>query len=240
MRRAKGDGPPDMGRFWDARAREDAFFFVDDHLGYGNPDVQRLWAQGRDALQIIFDALEVAPAPTDTVLDLGCGLGRLSRELARRAQRVIAVDVSGEMLERARELNSDLGNVTWLQGDGTSLGGIEDAAVDACVSHVVFQHIPDPEITYGYVREIGRVLRPGGWAAFQVSNDPGIHRPHGGLRRTARKLAGREPRGRRHAAWVGSAVDLDALGSAAADGAMRIERTVNEGTQYCLVLTRRG
>ena len=56
-------------------------------------------------------------------------------------------------------------------------------SVDGCFSHVVFQHIPDPPITLNYVREMGRVLRPGGWALFQVSNDPTIHQPPGGRAR---------------------------------------------------------
>lgn len=76
------------------------------------------------------------------------------------------------MLERARALHAQLTNVKWIHGDGESLSGIADASVDAVFSHVVFQHIPDPRITLGYVREMGRVLRPGGWTAFQVSTDP--------------------------------------------------------------------
>ena len=94
---------------------------------------------------------------------------------------VLALDISPEMLERARELNPDANNVEWLLGDGTSLAGVQDASVDACVSQVVLQHVPDSAITLGYVREIGRVLKPGGWAAIQVSNDAEAHRrraPH--------------------------------------------------------------
>jgi SAM-dependent methyltransferase len=101
---------------------------------------------------------------------------------------------------------------------------------------VVFQHIPDPEVTLGYVREMGRVLRPGGWAAFQVSNDPDVHRP---------RAAGpprpwqRRPQGQSHPAWLGSAVELQSLRAAARDGGMAVEAVSGEGTQFCLVLTRR-
>jgi ubiquinone/menaquinone biosynthesis C-methylase UbiE len=88
---------------------------------------------------------------------------------------VIALDVSQEMLARARELNAQVQNVEWIHGDGRTLAPIGDGAVDGCFSHVVFQHLPDPEMTLGYVREMGRVLRPGGWAAFRGvdrSRDP--------------------------------------------------------------------
>jgi SAM-dependent methyltransferase len=230
-----------MGDFWDERAREDAFFFVDDRLEYRNPDEQRFWDQGREALEIIFATLGVAPGAGDVVLDVGCGLGRLTRELASRARAVVALDVSAEMLERARSLNAGLDNVRWVQGDGTTLAGIDDASVDAVVSHVVFQHLPDPEITYGYVREMGRVLRPGGWAAFQVSNDPAVHAARAtGVLDRARSTLGRAPKGRDAAAWLGSAVDLDRLRDTADAGGMAVEHVENEGTQYCLVLARRG
>jgi hypothetical protein len=84
------------------------------------------------------------------------------------------------------------------------------------------------------------VLRPGGIAGFQVSNDQAVHRARTGLRDRLRSLVGRAPRGQSHRAWLGSAVDLDDLRAAALDGGMTVERVVGEGTQYCLVRTRRG
>jgi SAM-dependent methyltransferase len=232
-----------MERFWDERAREDAFFFVDDRLEYGRPDVERFFRDGEKALDDILGHLGAAIEPDDVVVEIGCGLGRITRAIAARARRVTALDVSAEMLSRARDLNVELDNVEWLHGDGRSLAPIPDACATACFSHVVFQHVPDPAITLSYVREMGRVLRSGGWAAFQISNDPSIHRPRGGLagvRRRALALVGRAPRGQRDPAWLGSAVDLSDLRAAAADGGTTVERVVNEGTQFCLVLLRKG
>jgi SAM-dependent methyltransferase len=139
------------------------------------------------------------------------------------------------MLRRARELNA-LANVEWLPCDGRSLTGVAGASADGFFSHVVFQHVPDPAVTLGYVGEIGRVLRPGGWAAFQVSDDPAVHRPRRPtLRGRLRAAAGRAPRGSDHPAWLGSAVDLDALRATAEASGMTVERVVGEGTQFCLV-----
>jgi SAM-dependent methyltransferase len=230
-----------MQRFWDERAREDAFFFVDNRLEYRSPDVERFWSEGESDLAQLLDLAGASIEPGDTVVDIGCGLGRLSRALAGKAASVLAIDVSEEMLERAQTLNAELGNVRWVHGDGTSLAGIDDAAADACISHVVFQHIPDPAITLGYVREMGRVLKPGGWSAFQISNDPGIHQPDAdGARGKVARLLGRRPRGLDEAPWIGSSVDLDDLRTAAADGGLAVERVEGEGTQYCIVLLRRS
>ena len=230
-------------RFWDERAREDAFFFVDTRLPYRGGEHERFWSGGEEVVSRMLEMLGVELEPTDVVVDIGCGIGRLTRALAARAAEVLALDVSSEMLARAQQLNAQLGNVHWLHGDGTTLAPIADSSVDACFSHVVFNHIPDPAITLGYVREMGRVLRPGGWSAFQVSNDPGAeaHAPSGGatVRHRIAALAGRAPRGYDDPAWLGSAVDLDDLRRVASVAGLAVERVEAPGTFFCTILVRR-
>ena len=234
-------GPVDgteIKEFWNARAREDAFYFVDTRQPYRAPDPDRFW-DAEPLLDYLLGGLGVELRQTDTVLEIGCGLGRMTRVLAARAEDVIALDISDEMLRRACELNPDLGNVQWKLGDGVSLAGIADASVDACVSVVVFQHLPDPAFALRYVREVGRVSLPGAWAAIQVSNDPEAHRPRGGLWGPLRALLGLGPRGQRHPAWLGSAVELPELAAAARDGGLDMEKVWGEGSQYCQVLLRK-
>jgi SAM-dependent methyltransferase len=227
-------------RFWDRRARENPFFFIDDRLDYNDPDLDRFWERGEEALEGLLSLLGARLRPTDTVLEIGCGVGRMTRPLAAQVERVLALDISSQMLARARGLSPGLENVSWVLGDGETLSGIEPGSVDACLSWVVFQHIPDPEITLGYIDEIGRVLKHGGWAAIQVSNDPAAHhwprraRVWSGIR----GLLGRSPRGRANRAWLGSAVDLEELTQRAAAAGAPVAETYGEGTQYCLVLLR--
>jgi len=232
-----------MRDYWDARADENPFYFVDNRLAYAEPDAERFWAGGRELLDLILEQLGVRIESGDEIVEIGCGVGRMTRPLAAAAASVRALDVSGRMLALARELNPDLANVEWILGDGRSLAPIADASADVCFSHVVFQHIPDPEITLGYVREMGRALRTRGWAAFQVSNAPEIHvRPSAAARARTwlRSVGGRSPRGQSHPAWRGSAVDLDRLGQVAADAGLEVERVVGAGTQFCLLLLRAG
>ena len=155
----------------------------------------------------------------------GAGAGRLAEDAGARP--------------RAQPRAS--ANVEWVLGDGRTLAPIADASVDGCFSHVVFQHLPDPAIALGYVHEMGRVLRPGGWAAFQVSDAPEIHRRPPLARRARALLAaarGRGPRGQGHRAWRGSAVDLGRLRAVAAEAGLAVERTVGAGTQFCFVRLR--
>lgn len=229
--------PEGMRAFWNARARENAFYFVDTRQDYRAPDPERFF-DAAELLDYLLNGLGVALGGSERVLEIGCGLGRITRQLAERSATVIALDVSDEMLTRARQLNPELANVTWRLGDGRTLEGIEDGSIDACVSVVVLQHVPDPGITLSYVREVGRVLRPGGWAALQVSNDPAIHRARDPLRQRLAALVGRAPKGQRHAAWLGSHVELEDVRAAAAAGGASVERVWGEGSQYCQILVR--
>ena len=231
-----------MRAFWDERAAEDAFYFVDNGQHYRRRDEESFWSRGQEELDRLLAATGASISPTDDVVEIGCGVGRMTHLLSARARSVRAVDVSPQMLELARARWQELNNVSWILGDGTSLVGIDDASAHVCVSHVVFQHIPDPQVTLGYVREIGRVLRPGGWAAFQVSNDLVIHRRRTGLEglRIAVKAAlGLGPRGQADPCWLGSAIELDDLRRTADQAGMNVEQVAGEGTQLCFVRIRR-
>lgn len=231
-----------MRRYWDRRAREDALYFVDNRRAYGDAEEREFWEEGERALDLALELLGLDLEPGSSIVDIGCGVGRITRALAKRAGLVYGVDVSPEMLDRARQHNPGLSNVRWLLGDGSSLAGIEDGSVDGCVSLVVFQHIPEPGPILAYVREIGRVVRPGGYAAVQVSNSPGVHRRPGPFARVRGALTTRlrhAPRGQHDSAWLGTAIDLDDLRNAAAESGLEVGRVVGEGTQFCLVALRR-
>jgi ubiquinone/menaquinone biosynthesis C-methylase UbiE len=229
-----------MRRFWDRRAQENPWYFINNTLSYADPDLDKFWASGERDVNVLLSAVGAELTASDHIVEIGCGAGRMSRAIARKVARVTAIDVSPRMLELAREQNAELENVEWVLGDGETLSVVPDASADGCISYVVLQHIPDPEVVFGYVREMGRILRVGGWAAFQVSNLPSIHeRPSQGPRRRLASLRKRMPRGQRHAAWRGTAVELDALRAAAADASLDLERIEGEGTQFCLVRARR-
>jgi SAM-dependent methyltransferase len=230
-----------MRDFWDERAREDAFHFVDNREPYRRPDAERFWREGERDLDTLLGVLGLTVAVQDRVVDVGCGIGRLTRVLAGRAAHVTALDVSPEMLAQAQELNPGLDNVEWVLGDGESLTGIEDGSVDAVVSHVVLQHIPSAKVQLGYVTEFARVLRPGGWAAFGLSTDPRVHEPRQRHSRRGflKALVGQEPGGQEEPEWLGAFVPLDALGATALQAGLELEQIEGANTQFTLVRARR-
>ena len=233
-----------MRDFWDARAAENAFYYVDNRVAYADPDADEFWASGAAIVDVMLERLGASFQGHEHVVEIGSGVGRVTRALAARASKVTAFDVSREMVTRAKELNAGLANVDWVVGDGRTLDAVPAGGADVCFSSVVFQHVPDPAITLGYVEEVGRVLAPGGWAALQVSNDPTIHRARPvreRLRSSVRGMLGRGPRGQAHRAWLGSAIELAALTARAEAAGLAVARVDGAGTQYChVLLTRAG
>ncbi len=99
--------------------------------------------------------------PRDLLLaDIGCGTGSLTFELARFAQKVIGIDLSTEMLRRARAIARDrqLHNVEFRQGDALDLP-LGMRTVDAAFCVMVLHFLADPERA---IAGLCRVVRPGG------------------------------------------------------------------------------
>ncbi len=101
--------------------------------------------------------------PRHTVVDLGCGEGFLTLEIARWAAHVIAVDRSGPVLERARELATRrrIANVEWRLGE-IEQPPVENGAADIALLSQALHHAEDPRqalrAATRVVREHGRVL----------------------------------------------------------------------------------
>ncbi len=229
-----------MSEFWDARARENAMFFTHSVMDYSEPDEAAYWGSGEDTLARTLGPFGREIGRDDVVVEIGCGIGRITRPLAARARRVIGVDVSPEMVSRGRLALADLSNVELRVGNGRDLAGVADGIADVVYSFITFQHIPDPEVTCTYVREMGRVLRPGGWAVFQVSEQPAVHRADShpgdrGVRATVDRARGRRPQGTLAPEWLGSAVPRERLLAALADGGLELVGTVGDDTLYCMV-----
>ncbi len=119
------------------------------------------------------DFRRVAIASGDLVADLGCGAGRHSFELLRRGAATLSVDIDGTVLKDVA------GMVAALRGEGDLEEGLlhscvnasalslpfADDALDGLIASEVLEHIPDDE---GALREIARVVRPGGWVIVTV------------------------------------------------------------------------
>jgi len=106
----------------------------------------------------------------DFVLNIGCGVGRVDLYLAPHVKELWAIDVSGEMLARAKERLRAWENVRFLEvGNRDFLAAFEDGSMDVVFSYLVLQHL-EKEDAVKYLREAARVLKPGGVLATQFPN----------------------------------------------------------------------
>lgn len=139
---------------WDRRAAQDGLYAV----------MSRRWSPG-DCARVHQQHVELittwlSPLEGSRVLDVGCGVGRLSVVLAGRGASVIGVDTSEVMLGRARPAAAGL-QVQFFcaPADHLPLG---DEGVDHAVAVMVLQHIVEDRRFAGVLSELVRVVRPGG------------------------------------------------------------------------------
>lgn len=128
---------------------------ADDHAAYLDRAAQGM-ADGRERW---LEALDVRPG--EVVLDAGSGMGEVALDLAARvgpSGRAVGVDLSSELVERARERAEGVGNVEYRVGDLAALP-FADGTFDAAYSERVFIHLTDPSAA---MAELLRVLHPGG------------------------------------------------------------------------------
>jgi ArsR family transcriptional regulator len=144
----------------DARLQEVLRLRKENFDTHGSPDTRdarqlvpgRSWAAWSRALGFLLPPLEVA--------DLGCGEGYLTIEAARWASRVIAVDRSAVVLERAKGLarRRRVSNVVWKRGELEKLP-IRDETVNVALLSQALHHAQDP---LRAVSEAARITTPGG------------------------------------------------------------------------------
>lgn len=155
-------GTGDMKKDWDLRAAQNARYYVD----IMNYKTEKVYLDAGRA--ILFNCLfGVSVAPGWTLLDLGCGTGRVIYWASAFFSKVIGVDVSPLMLEKARGLCAPLVNVVLIENDGYILESVDDESVDLAISYATLQHVPK-EVFRGYMNEVARILRPGALFRFQL------------------------------------------------------------------------
>jgi ubiquinone/menaquinone biosynthesis C-methylase UbiE len=153
--------------FWNKAAEENPYWFVSSFGPYNKTrNLDEFWASGQMIWADLKRASGYKPTPNDTVLEIGCGIGRLTRVIAPEVSCVIAIDISENMLAIAREAR--LPNADFRIAEGFSLPGIPNGSVDLALGYCVFQHLPSHSALESYLVEMCRVTKPRGLIAFTL------------------------------------------------------------------------
>ena len=150
--------------------------------------------------------------PGAHVLDVGCGPGTITLDIARRVApgAVLGIDASADVIAQATADAAGVENVAFATGDVYALD-VPDTSFDVVHAHQVLQHLPDP---VGALREMGRVCKPDGviaardsdYAAFTwYPEDPRLHAWQDLYRTIARANRGEPDAGRYLLAWAHAA-----------------------------------
>jgi len=144
---------------WEALAKKNARYYVNSDKGRKITEEQ-FRQSGQETYQRFITNDQLITS-RQSILDFGCGTGRLTEFMAKDFKKVIGVDISGTMIAQGKIRLGSLKNVELIEIDGSSLP-LPDKSIDLVFSYLVFQHIKTREMVERAFADIYRVLAPGG------------------------------------------------------------------------------
>jgi len=213
-----------MKQDWDERARRNAKWFINtvrhdqsdaEFDETGRPEVESqiladpVLMQGRDPQAL-------------RILEIGCGIGRMTRHLAEAFGEVYATDVSAEMVKRAQGRLRRYPNVRFYETNGCDFAELPSDYFDLAFSAYVFQHVPDREVIRSNIRDVYRLLKPGGIFKFQTS----------GITAATYEAAPKDT-------WSGAPFPESEIRRVAREIGAGLISVIGSGTQYCWAMLRK-
>lgn len=151
---------------WESFAQERPYWYVDmAHDG----DMDRFWRCGRESANALLRRVEPYVTEWDTVIEIGCGVGRLLIPMARRFETAVGVDIAPTMLSHLRTNATEQGvAVQTYQSDEAWYRH----RANFIYSKIVFRHIADWDVIDRYIRQTRAALRKDGVALFGFDTRP--------------------------------------------------------------------
>jgi SAM-dependent methyltransferase len=138
----------DMKSDWDVRAEENASKAIacDD-----SQNEAAFRESGERDANLILEGVSEILRQRESVLEIGCGTGRLLEPLTRHFDNVFGVDVSGEMVRQGRARLAHLPQVHFVEIDGLGKLPFENESFNFCFSYITFHHIPMKSVVRSYI-----------------------------------------------------------------------------------------
>lgn len=136
----------------------------------GETDWEKVLENGRQELQRVLGVTGMRTGRDLALLEIGCGMGRMSFALADHYGYVFAIDVSSKLIETAKSHNTRE-NVHFELTDGERVRPSDPRTWDVVFSFGVFYHLERDTIR-AYFSDVAALLRPGGQFAFDVNCQP--------------------------------------------------------------------
>lgn len=144
---------------WNKRAQENIFHYISTFRKDWSQEEFFNWGKEQTEAVVFNFCQELNIESSQMILlEIGSGVGRMTRFLAQKFKYIYAYDVSHEMVNQAKRLNPCLNNVTFISNDGESFPEIHDHTINYVFSGWTLQHAPTHHVVENNVKEISRVL----------------------------------------------------------------------------------
>lgn len=168
QQKAAGDFAETMKRDWNERARENSRWYINTvrldqtEAEFDATGLNEINTLILPELALLTGGRGLHELGELKFLEIGCGIGRMTKHLATIFGEVHSTDVSGEMIRQARERLSHLPNVHLHETSGVDFAALPDDYFDVAFSAYVFQHVPSKAVIESNIREAYRTVKPGG------------------------------------------------------------------------------
>jgi SAM-dependent methyltransferase len=157
---------------WDRLAEKNALYYINSDKGKGITEEEFRKSGGVDYVQYITSdkmIMDRFNLKESSILEIGCGVGRMTEYMSYDFMRVIGIDVSGKMIGKAKA-RLQKNNIEFIETDGKKIP-LVDNCIDLVFSYLVFQHMKNREIVEDNFKEAYRVLKPQGLFKVRIRSD---------------------------------------------------------------------
>jgi ubiquinone/menaquinone biosynthesis C-methylase UbiE len=154
-------------RQWEDLGQLDPFWGMTGTNRFGRWDVAAFLQTGHEQVTSLLQQITpfARPKQYSTVLDFGCGVGRLAPAFRAHFEHCIGIDIAESLIAKARQLHTNLSMAHFVVSASTMLP-IASNSCDLVYAWGVLQHVPDQTSALCYVADFVRVLRPEGLLVF--------------------------------------------------------------------------
>ena len=155
-------------RLWEGLAKINSKYYINSDFGKKITKEQFEVSGYKDFKRLILD--DSLLENRNTILDLGCGTGRITEYMADHFKAVFGTDISREMIKQGIERLENIKNIDLIETDGSTLP-LPDSSIDIVFSYLVFQHMKNRDMVEKNFKEVYRVLKYGGIFKVRIRTD---------------------------------------------------------------------
>jgi ubiquinone/menaquinone biosynthesis C-methylase UbiE len=153
-------------QLWEKLAQENSRYYINSDFGRKITEDEFRQSGKEDFIKYIFDD---PLFKSGTIVEIGCGTGRMTEFMGWEFDKVYGLDISGEMIRQARErVQSE--KIEFIETDGEMIP-LTPYSVDYVFSYLVFQHMKTREMVEKNFAEAYRILKPDGIFKVRLRTD---------------------------------------------------------------------